>query len=85
MKNFSYTIKDKEGIHARPAELLVKLAATYPCAVKICKDSKEADAKRIFAVMGLAVKCGETIEVIADGEKEEDAIAELETFMKDNL
>ena len=58
MKEFKYVIKDEQGIHARPAGLFVKEAAAFPCKVTIEKDGKEADAKRIFAVMGLAVKCG---------------------------
>ena len=61
MKEFKYVIKDEQGIHARPAGLFVKEAAAFPCKVTIEKDGKEADAKRIFAVMGLAVKCGQEI------------------------
>ena len=61
MKEFTYTIKDEQGIHARPAGELVKAAAAYPCKVTISKDGKEVDAKRILGVMGLGVKCGETV------------------------
>ena len=71
MKEFKYVIKDEQGIHARPAGLFVKEAATFPCKVTIEKDGKEADAKRIFAVMGLAVKCGQEITLKTDGENEE--------------
>ena len=52
MKEFTYTIKDEQGIHARPAGELVKAAAAYPCKVTISKDGKEVDAKRILGVMG---------------------------------
>ena len=69
MKEFKYVIKDEQGIHARPAGLFVKEAAAFPCKVTIEKDGKEADAKRIFAVMGLAVKCGQEITLKTDGEK----------------
>ena len=48
MKEFTYTIKDEQGIHARPAGELVKAAAAYPCKVTISKDGKEVDAKRIL-------------------------------------
>ena len=51
MKEFTYTIKDEQGIHARPAGELVKAAAAYPCKVTISKDGKEVDAKRILGVM----------------------------------
>lgn len=85
MKEFNYTVKDKEGIHARPAGLFVKEAASYPCAVTISKDGKEVDAKRIFGVMGLGVKCGEEITVKTDGEQEEEAMQALSSFLEANL
>ena len=85
MKEFKYVVKDQEGIHARPAGLFVKEAAAFPCAVKICKGDKEADAKRIFGVMGLGVKCGEEITIRTDGENEEEAIEKLGRFLEENL
>ncbi|MGN0566287.1 MAG: HPr family phosphocarrier protein [Candidatus Limousia pullorum] len=85
MKSFSYVITDAEGIHARPAGLLVRQAAKYQSAIKIEKGGKSGDAKRIFAVMGLAAKQGETVTISADGADEDTAIAELEAFMKENL
>lgn len=85
MKEFRYVIKDKEGIHARPAGLFVKEASAYPCTVTVCKGDKEADAKRIFGIMGLAVKCGEEIIVRINGEKEEEAAAALGKFLEENL
>ena len=85
MKEFTYTIKDEQGIHARPAGELVKAAAAYPCKVTISKDGKEVDAKRILGVMGLGVKCGEEITVCTDGENEEAASAAIEAFLNANL
>ena len=85
MKTFNYVIKDELGIHARPAGLLVKEAAKFQSAVKIGKDGKEADAKRIFGVMGLGVKCGQEVTVSADGADEAEAIAALEAFFNANL
>lgn len=85
MKEFKYVIKDKEGIHARPAGLFVKEAAAYPCTVNICKGDKEVDAKRILGVMGLGVKCGEEIIVKVEGEREEEAMEALSKFLEENL
>ena len=51
MKEFQYVITDPEGIHARPAGLLVKKAASYASTIMIGKGEKSADAKRIFGVM----------------------------------
>lgn len=85
MKEFKYVITDQEGIHARPAGLLVKQAAGYKSDIKIGKGEKSADAKRIFGVMGLGVKNGEEIFITAEGEDENTAIVELEAFLKGNL
>ena len=71
MKEFKYVITDPEGIHARPAGILVKQAAGYESAIKIAKGEKSADAKRIFGVMGLGVKTGEEVTVSAEGADED--------------
>ncbi|MBE5890398.1 MAG: HPr family phosphocarrier protein [Lachnospiraceae bacterium] len=85
MKEFAYTIKDELGIHARPAGLLIKEAAKFPCSITIAKDGKAVDAKRILGVMGLGVKCGQQIVIAADGDQEEEAIATLSKFLEENL
>lgn len=85
MKEFTYTITDPEGIHARPAGILVKQAGGYACTVKIAKDGKEVDAKRIMGIMSLGVKCGMDVTIKCDGEDEDKAAAELEAFFKENL
>ena len=85
MKEFKYVITDPEGIHARPAGILVKQAAGYQSSVKIAKGEKSADAKRIFGVMGLGVKTGEEVTITVEGAEEDTAAAELETFFKENL
>lgn len=73
MKEFNYTITDPQGIHARPAGVLVKEAAKYQSTITLEKDGKTGDAKRIFAVMGLAAKCGNTLNVKVEGPDEDEA------------
>ena len=85
MKEFSYTIKDAQGIHARPAGELVKLAKSFESTVTIAKGEKSGNASKIFAVMGLGAKQGETVTFRIEGEGEEAAAAELEKFMSENL
>ncbi len=85
MKEFKYVITDKGGIHARPAGLLVKKANEFTSKVTIQKGDKSADAKRIFAVMGMGVKSGEEITVSAEGEDEAAAAEAMEQFLKENL
>lgn len=85
MKSFSYVIKDEQGIHARPAGEFVKAAKGFASSVIVTKGEKSADAKKIFGLMGLAVKQGEEILVQVEGEDEENAAASLENFLKENL
>lgn len=85
MKEFKYTIKDELGIHARPAGILVKEAASFPCSVTIEKGGKEVDAKRILGLMSLGVKCGEEITLKCDGEDEDQAIEALSKLLEENL
>lgn len=85
MKSFNYIIKDAQGIHARPAGVLVKEAGRFKSDITIEKDGKKADAKRIFAVMGLGVKSGETITVNIEGEDEDKAASSLQGFLQNNL
>ena len=63
--------------HARPAGILSKAAKGFESKVTMTKNGKVADMKKIFAVMGLAVKCGETVTIAADGPDEDAAIEEL--------
>ena len=53
MKEFKYVITDNEGIHARPAGELVKLAKSFEASVMIEKEGKKADCKKIFGLMGI--------------------------------
>lgn len=85
MKTFTYTIKDEVGIHARPAGLLAKKAKDFESVITIEKSGKSAAATKLMALMGLGVKCGDTVTVTIDGADEERAAAEMEKFFSENL
>lgn len=85
MREFTYTITDPEGIHARPAGLFVKEAAKFDCTITIAKDSKEVDAKRILGVMGLGVKSGQEIVLKTEGKDEDAAMDALCSFLQENM
>lgn len=85
MKKFDYTIKDEVGIHARPAGLLVKEAKKYESRITVTKDSKSAEASKLMALMGLGVKCGETVEIAVEGADEEAAYEGIKAFFEANL
>lgn len=85
MMKFEYVIKDEVGIHARPAGLLVKEAKKYESKILLKKDGKTADATRLMAVMGLGVKCGQTVEVEVSGQNEELVCEAMKKFFEGNL
>ncbi len=85
MQKIEYTITDENGIHARPAGLFVKKASTFSSDIQVKLGEKTADAKRLFGLMGLGVKCRDTIVVTISGEDEQKAACDLEAFLKTNL
>jgi len=85
MKQFEYVITDPVGIHARPAGLLVKEAKQHASRIMLQKGEKAADATRMMSVMGLGVKCGDTLNVTVEGEDEEAAAVAIQAFFAENL
>lgn len=86
MKQFTYVIQDKQGIHARPAGQLVKLAKPYAdTEVTITKGDKTVKATQLIKLMGMGIKCGDEIIIAADGPAEDEAIDVMKQFMETNL
>jgi phosphocarrier protein len=85
MKEFAYTIKDPNGIHARPAGELVKLLHGFESAVTIAGGTGSCDGKKLIALMKLRIKCGDVITVKAEGADEEAVVKEAEAFVGKNL
>lgn len=77
MKQITFTVTDPQGVHARPAGVLIKKIKEFQCAATISKDDKTADARKMFAVPGLGIKCGESITLTFDGADEEQAASAL--------
>ena len=86
MKEFTYTVTDPAGIHARPAGLLVKAAKALDSTVTITKaGGKSSAATKLMALMGMGVKTGETVTVTIEGGNEEANAAAMEQFFQENL
>ena len=85
MKEFTYTVKDKVGIHARHAGMLVKLVKEYSSDVYIEKGDKRIKADRLIAVMNMGIKQGDTVTVAIEGVDEEEAYKALYSFFESNL
>ena len=77
------TVRQKYGLHARPAAVFVKLARKFNADIILEKNDERVDGKSIMGVMMLAVSRGETVYVEADGPDGKDACEQLKAFLED--
>lgn len=85
MKQFTFNVTDENGIHARPAGILVKEAKKFASSVTVERGGKTCDMKKLLALMGMGIKQGETITVTVEGDDEEACAAAVEEFLKNNF
>lgn len=85
MKSFEYVIKDKLGIHARPAGALVKAAKAFDSTVTIDKGGNQVEATKLMAVMRMGITCGDKVTVSVEGSDEEQAFESIKKFFEENL
>jgi phosphocarrier protein len=71
------TIVNQEGLHARPAARIVKLASTFEAEIELAKDGLDVNGKSIMGVMMLAAECGSSIMIRAKGPDAEQAVQAL--------
>ncbi|NCB37401.1 MAG: HPr family phosphocarrier protein [Erysipelotrichia bacterium] len=74
MKRKEVEIRNKLGLHARPASLVVKLAGKFASEIQLIKEDTEINAKSILGVMMLAAGPGQRVTITADGEDESEAV-----------
>lgn len=85
MKQFTYVIKSKYGIHARPAGLLVNEVKKYKSSIKISVGENVASASKLFEILRLCIKQGDILTVTIDGEDEVEAATSIQNFLEKNL
>jgi len=74
-------ILNKNGLHARPAAEIVKIAAKFSSEITIARDDLEVNGKSIMGVMMLAAECGASVVLKADGGDAEQAVDALATLI----
>ncbi len=75
------TIRNNMEMEDRPIAHLVQEASQYQSQVFIMMEDKKINAKSIMGMMSLRLQKGESVEVIADGADEKDAVAGIENFL----
>jgi phosphocarrier protein HPr len=79
------TIVNQDGLHARPAARIVRLANTFDSSIELLKDGLEVNGKSIMGVMMLAAECGSSITIRADGPDAEQAVEALAALVAEGF
>lgn len=84
MKSATFTIRNDEGLHARPATDLCEKAMKFHSKITVRKQGEEEtfDAKSILSVLCLGAVKGDAVVISADGDDEEEALSELVNVLK---
>ncbi|MED1783984.1 HPr family phosphocarrier protein [Brevibacillus fortis] len=81
MRERQVIVQLAQGLHARPATLFVKVAASFSSEIGLNKEEKKVNAKSIIGVMSLAVSKGQSVILTADGADAEQALDALERVL----
>ena len=81
----TFVIENETGLHARPATEIAKIAMKYKCNVNLIVNGKTINAKSSLMIMSAGIKSKTELEILCDGEDEEQAIEELKIFLQNNL
>ena len=79
------TITNNIGLHARPATFFIQKANTFKSSVWIEKEERKVNAKSLLGVLSLGIAQGMSIEIVADGSDEVDAVNSLVELIKTGL
>ena len=78
-------IENKVGLYAKPATQFTQCASTFRSDIYIIRNEKRANAKSLLGVLSLAICCGTTITLTADGPDEREAVQTLENLLLNGL
>jgi len=76
------TVRNRAGIHARPASLIAQMANKFQSEISLEKDSIVVNAKSIMGVITMAAGYNTTITLKVEGSDEQDAAAAIEKLFE---
>jgi phosphocarrier protein len=85
MPEIALEIKNKVGLHARPAALFVETASKFTSEITVWKGEARANAKSILHVLTLGAGAGSVVRVVAEGDDAELALKALEALNESNF
>ena len=74
-------VKNKQGLHARPAAIFVQIANKFDSDIVVQKDSEKVNGKSIMGIMMLAAEYGSAVYITASGEDAHEAMDALEALL----
>lgn len=77
------TVKNKLGLHARPAAMFVQIANKFDSRITVKRDKEEVNGKSIMGILMLGAEKGSSIIIEAEGDDAHFAILELEKIVTD--
>ena len=80
-----FTVANDRGLHTRPSTEIVKCATAFKSDVKLAYQKLEVSAKSLLGILMLAAAKGAKINVIAEGDDAEEAVASLLALAKQNF
>jgi len=75
------TVKNKQGLHARPAALFVQIANKFDARITVKREKEEVNGKSIMGILMLGAEKGSEILIEAEGEDAHLALVELEKLV----
>lgn len=86
MEKLSYTIKDRDGVHARPAGAILKAISGYSSKYTLIYKDKQIDLKSgIFALLGLGIRYQDEIYIHVEGDDEKEAAIAIRRALEEFL
>ncbi|MCO8123603.1 HPr family phosphocarrier protein [Stieleria sp. TO1_6] len=73
-------VSNPQGLHARPADLLVRMATQFESNILIGRGGETVDCKSILSLLTLGAALGTELSVTAEGDDAENAIDSIEQF-----
>lgn len=82
MVSYTTTLLNAQGFHMRPAGTFATAMAKYQSEVTIKSNGRETNGKSLMNIIAACIKCGSTVDVVCNGEDEEDALNEAVSLIE---
>lgn len=79
------TVRNRAGLHTRPASMLVRTASQFDSEIYLRRDNYEINGKSVIGVMTLAADQGSTLTLVVEGDDEDEAAEEIADLFEDGF